>query len=75
MGRLSDLIGRKRVYILGSLVMILGALGAGFAPDLIVLLAARLIQGCGAAMTQGTGMAIMTQVFPPQERAGPSASS
>ena len=68
MGRLSDLIGRKRVYILGSLVMILGALGAGFAPDLIVLLAARLVQGCGAAMTQGTGMAIMTQVFPPQER-------
>ena len=68
MGRLSDLIGRKRVYILGSLVMLLGAVGAGLAPNLTVLLLARVVGGCGAAMTQGTGMAIMTQVFPAQER-------
>ena len=68
MGRMSDIIGRKRVYVLGSLVMVLGAAGAGFAPNLWVLLVARVVQGCGAAMTQGTGMAIMTQVFPARER-------
>ena len=68
MGRLSDIIGRKKVYILGSLVMILGAAGAGFAPDLWTLIGARVVQGCGAGMTQGTGMAIMTQVFPARER-------
>ena len=68
MGRLSDLFGRKRVYILGSFVMILGAVVAGLSPNLAVLLLARVVQGVGAAMTQGTGMAIMTQVFPPHER-------
>ena len=68
MGRLSDIIGRKRVYVLGSLIMVMGAAGAGFAPNLWVLIVARVVQGCGAAMTQGTGMAIMTQVFPARER-------
>ena len=68
MGRLSDLIGRKRVYILGSFVLMIGAVGAGLSGNLTWLLIARVFQGLGAAMTQGTGMAIMTQVFPPHER-------
>ena len=68
MGRLADMIGQKRVYILGSVVMIVGAVCAGLAPTLAMLLLARILQGVGAAMTQGTGMAIMTSVFPPSER-------
>ena len=68
MGRLADIIGQKRVYILGSIILMVGAAGAGLAPNLATLLLARILQGVGAAMTQGTGMAIMTSVFPPTER-------
>ena len=68
MGRLSDLIGRKRVYIIGSLIFVLGALVAGSAANLSTLIAARIIEGAGAAMTQGTGMAIVIAAFPAHER-------
>ena len=68
MGRLADIIGQKRVYVLGSVILMLGAAGAGLAPDSATLLLARIFQGVGAAMTQGTGMAIMTSVFPSSER-------
>ena len=68
MGRLADIIGQKRVYILGSVILMVGAAAAGLSPNLTTLLLARIFQGVGAAMTQGTGMAIMTSVFPPTER-------
>ena len=68
MGRLSDIIGRKKVYILGSVVLVAGSAVGGFAPSLEVLIPARIIQGCGAAMTQGTSMAIITSAFPVRER-------
>ena len=68
MGRLADMIGQKRVYILGSIILMVGAAGAGLSPNLATLLLARILQGVGAAMTQGTGMAIMTSVFPSSER-------
>jgi EmrB/QacA subfamily drug resistance transporter len=68
MGRLSDFIGSKKVYIIGSLVFMLGAVAAGSAPNLTTLIAARVLQGCGAAMTQGTGMAIVIAAFPAGER-------
>ncbi len=68
MGRLADLVGRKKVYITGSLIFVLGAVSAGFAPSLTMLVLSRLLQGVGAAMTQGTGMAIITAMFPSHER-------
>ena len=68
MGRLADLIGAKRVYVIGCLVFVLGSLFAGAARDLSVLILARIVQGTGAAMTQGTGMAIVIGAFPPTER-------
>ena len=68
MGRLADLITSKRVYIIGSFVTVAGAVAAGTSSDLAVLIVARIVQGTGAAMTQGTGMAIMIGAFPPNER-------
>ena len=68
MGRLADLIGARRVYLIGSLTLIIGSLCAGFAADLGLLTLARIVQGAGAAMTQGTGMAIVIAAFPPTER-------
>ncbi len=68
MGRLADLITSKRVYIIGSCVIVVGSIVAGTSNDLGVLIVSRLVQGTGAAMTQGTGMAIMIGAFPPNER-------
>ena len=68
MGRLSDLIGRKRVFIAGTFVMVLGAAMSGMSPTLEMLFPSRILQGVGAAMTQGTGMAIITAAFPANEK-------
>jgi len=68
MGRLSDLIGRKRVYVLGFIIFIIGALLSGFSPSLSGVIASRIFQGVGAAMIQATGMAIAISNFPSSER-------
>ena len=68
MGRLSDIVGRKQVYVSGFIVIIIGASVAGSATSEITLFLARAIQGAGAAMTQATGMAIITSAFPRAER-------
>ncbi len=68
MGRLADLIGLKRVFLLGSLVYLVGAIASGASSNLTVLILSRLVQGGGAAMTQGTGMAIVIAAFPQAER-------
>ena len=68
MGRLADLIGLKTVYIIGAVVFVLGAFAAGVSSDLTILILSRILQGAGAAMTQGTGMAIVIAAFPPTER-------
>ena len=68
MGRLADLVGRKKVYLIGSLVFVVGAVAATSSTSLTMLMMSRILQGVGAAMTQGTGMAIITSSFPPEER-------
>jgi EmrB/QacA subfamily drug resistance transporter len=67
-GRLADMVGLKKVYIAGSLVLILGAIIAGASNNLVILMLSRIVQGAGAAMTQGTGMAIIIAAFPTSER-------
>ncbi len=68
MGRLSDLVGRRKVYLLGSVLFMGGAGLSGSSVNLEMLIASRVIQGVGAAMSQGTGMAIITSVFPGNQR-------
>lgn len=68
MGKLADMVGRKKVYIIGSLVFGIGAGVSGASTGLIMLILSRVAQGVGAAMTQGTGMAIITSTFPPNQR-------
>ena len=67
-GRLADIHGRKKVFILGISVFTSASLLAGLAPSSAVLIAARALQGIGGAMISGTGIAILTSVFPAQER-------
>jgi len=68
MGRLSDLVGRKKIYIFGIIVLAIGASLSGLSTSLEMLFPSRILQGVGAAMTQGTGMAIVTSVFPANEK-------
>ena len=67
-GRLADIHGRKKVFTVGTAVFTLASLVAGLAPTAIVLIAARALQGIGSAMISGTGIAILTSVFPTNER-------
>ena len=69
MGRLSDQLGRKRIYVLGALIFALGALAATFASSIYHLIGARIVVGVGSAMTQGTAMAIIVGSFETRERA------
>lgn len=67
-GRIGDLFGRRRIYIAGTLIYSVAALLAALAPSEALLLAARAVQGAGAAMIFGTGMAILISAFPLGER-------
>ncbi len=67
-GRLADMIGRVRMYNLGFVVFTIGSALCGFSTDALQLILARLVQGAGAAMMMVNSTAIITEVFPPNER-------
>ncbi len=67
-GRLADLVGRKRIFALGLGFDIAGATVGALAPSAPILLLARAVQGVGGAMIFGTGVAILTSVYPPESR-------
>jgi len=66
--RLADLVGRKKVFIAGILLFATAALLCGFARSGTVLIVLRAISGLGCAMMFGTNMAILTAIFPSNER-------
>ena len=68
MGRLSDLLGRRRVYVGGFALFTVASLLCGFAWDLWSLVAFRLLQGLGSAMIFAIGPAIIADTFTPRER-------
>ena len=68
MGRLSDVVGRKQVYLSGFVLVVIGAAVAATSGHIVTLILSRVLQGGGAAMIQGTGMAITTSTFGPEER-------
>ncbi len=67
-GRLSDMVGRKVVYVAGFCVFVIGAVCAASSPNLMAIIAFRIVQGAGSAMIQANGMAILTTTFPAQQR-------
>ncbi len=67
-GRLADLVGRKRIFALGIVVNIAGTVLGALAASGFALILARAVQGLGGAMIFGTGIAILTSVYPPGER-------
>ena len=67
-GRLGDLLGRRRMFVLGMTVFTLASLLAGIAPDSNTLVAGRLLQGAGAAAMVPQVLSLITVGFPPAER-------
>ncbi|POX58462.1 MFS transporter [Streptomyces sp. Ru62] len=65
-GRLGDLLGRRRLFLLGMAGFTLASLACGLAPDPVFLIVARTVQGlCGSVMIP-QGLALVKVVFPPQ---------
>ena len=71
-GRAGDLLGRRKVFVAGILLFSAASLAGGFATTQAWLLAARAVQGAGAAITAPTALALVTTTFPegpPRDRA------
>jgi len=67
-GRIADIYGRKRIFTYGILIYTLSSLLSAFSTSAVMLIAFRILQGIGGAMIFGTGVAIITSVFPVGER-------
>ena len=68
MGRFGDIIGRKRIHLLGLIFFASGATLTAFAPTFGILIISRIITSIGNAMGQSVGTAIVVSAFPTTER-------
>ena len=67
-GRLADIFGRRRVLLIGTVVFIAGSAASGLAQADWWLIAARVVQGFGAAAFFAASLSIVSNAFPPEER-------
>ena len=67
-GRLADMVGRKLLYTGGFLLFVLGSGLCGFAPNLPMLIAFRVLQAIGAALLSSNSVAIIVMAAGPERR-------
>jgi EmrB/QacA subfamily drug resistance transporter len=67
-GRIADIYGRKKIFTCGIVIFTLSSLFAGMASSAHMLISCRVFQGIGGAMLAGTAVALLTTVFPANER-------
>ena len=67
-GRLADIYGRKKIFLYGMLLFAIASFLCAISHSTISLIVYRVIQGIGGGMTFGTSVAIVTSVFPADER-------
>jgi EmrB/QacA subfamily drug resistance transporter len=69
-GRLGDLIGRKRMFVIGLVVFTVASMACGLSVSPMTLIVARFAQGVGGAMASGVSLGVIVTLFPdPGERA------
>ncbi len=67
-GRLGDMIGKRPVFLAGTVVFLIGSILSGLAPNIELLLLFRVIQAIGGAFATALSMGIVTEIFPASER-------
>ena len=67
-GKLADIYGRKKIFMIGQILITVTSLLAAISVSAPMLIVFRIFQGAGGAMVFATGLAILTSVYPPQER-------
>ncbi|MFZ5986606.1 MAG: MFS transporter [Bacillota bacterium] len=67
-GKLADIYGRKKIFTYGIVIFTAASLICAMSFSPVVLIIFRVMQGIGSAMIFGTGVAILTSAFPPNER-------
>lgn len=68
MGRLGDMYGKRRIYLIGFALFTIASLLCATAPSIAALIGFRVLQGTGAAMIQAVGPALLVTAFPARER-------
>ncbi|SVE55534.1 uncharacterized protein METZ01_LOCUS508388, partial [marine metagenome] len=68
LGRMADIIGRKRTHLIGLVLFGSGSVFTGLAPTFGLLIAARIFTAIGNSMGQSVGTAMVLSVFPARER-------
>jgi EmrB/QacA subfamily drug resistance transporter len=67
-GRLGDILGRRRMFLVGVVLFALSSATAGLAPSTTALVVSRITQGVGASLMMPATLSIITNAFPPAER-------
>lgn len=68
LGRLSDIVGKRKIFVWGIALFSFASLLCGFGWSMQSLIVFRTIQGIASAMIFATSVSILTSVFPPEER-------
>ena len=67
-GRLGDMIGKRPVFLAGTVAFLIGSILSGLAPNIELLLLFRVIQAIGGAFATALSMGIVTEIFPASDR-------
>jgi EmrB/QacA subfamily drug resistance transporter len=67
-GKLADLFGRRRIFIVGLVIFTASSLACGMATGAGFLIGARVVQGVGSALMNPATLSIITATFPPRQR-------
>ena len=67
-GKLSDMYGRKRFFVFGLILFLIGSILCGFATSIVQLSVFRAIQGVGGGAIMPIALAILFDIFPPEKR-------
>ena len=67
-GKLADLLGRRLIFVTGLAIFTTASLACGLAESENVLIAARVVQGAGAALMNPATLSIIAATFPPHQR-------
>ena len=67
-GRMGDLYGRRRMFLVGMVIFAIASVVAGAAPNAVSLIGSRALQGVGAALMLPATLSILTHAFPPAQQ-------